>query len=207
MKNKLFWTTALCLAVVIVYQIWKLTAKSEQPSVAQKSQIEEAKTQTLKMDSKAVKIAEKISKTPEFEKAEAAPAKTEIAKPNVRVASASSPQVVKMKVTAYCLCGECCGQWSGGNRTSIGDKANIYDGVAADPKTLPYRTKLNIPGVGIKEVDDTGGGMRQSAKQGICHIDVRMSSHSEARKWGVRWLEVEVLGKFKTLGHSTVSSK
>ena len=199
MKENLFWTTALCLAVVIVCQTWKLTAKSEQPGVAQKSQIEEVKTQNLKTDAKVVKVAEKISKTPKLEKAAAAPTKTEVANPNV--------QVVKMKVTAYCLCGECCGQWSGGNRTSIGDKANIYDGVAADPKTLPYRTKLNIPGVGIKEVDDTGGGMRQSAKQGICHIDVRMSSHSEARKWGVRWLEVEVLGKLKTLGHSTVSSK
>ena len=103
---------------------------------------------------------------------------------------------IRMKVTAYCLCKVCCGKWAAQKirRTSTGDDAKIYDGVAADPKLLLYRIRLNIPGIGVKEVDDTGGGMRQSAKQGIYHIDVRMPSHQEARKWGVRWLDVEVLG-------------
>lgn len=110
-------------------------------------------------------------------------------------------QTIQMKVTAYCLCEICCGKWScpesteGASirKTSIGDNARIYDGVAADPKLLPYRTKLDIPGIGIKEVDDTGGGMRQSARKGIYHIDVRMPSHSEARRFGVKWLEVKIL--------------
>jgi len=103
---------------------------------------------------------------------------------------------IRMKVTAYCLCKVCCGKWAAQKirRTATGDDAKIYDGVAADPKFLSYRIRLNIPGIGVKEVDDTGGGMRQSAKQGIYHIDVRMPSHQEARKWGVRWLDVEVLG-------------
>lgn len=110
-------------------------------------------------------------------------------------------RVIRMKVTAYCLCEICCGKWScpeyteGASirKTSIGDDAKIYDGVAADPKLLPYHTKLDIPGIGIKEVDDTGGGMRQSAKKGIYHIDVRMPSHSEARRFGVKYLEVKIL--------------
>ena len=103
---------------------------------------------------------------------------------------------IRMKVTAYCLCKICCGKWAAQKirRTSTGDNAKIYDGVAADPKLLSYRIRLNIPGIGVKEVDDTGGGMRQSAKQGIYHIDVRMKSHETARKWGVQWLDVEVLG-------------
>lgn len=116
--------------------------------------------------------------------------------------SKTSPQArkvlrnsIRMKVTAYCLCKICCGKWADlPNRiTSTGDDARIYDGVAADPKLFPYRTRLEIPGIGVKEVDDTGGGMRQSAKQGIYHIDVRMPSHSAARQWGVRWLNVKVL--------------
>jgi 3D (Asp-Asp-Asp) domain-containing protein len=98
-----------------------------------------------------------------------------------------------MKVTAYCCCKICCEKFSGGGKTSIGDNANIFDGVAADPKLLPYRTKLEIPGIGIREVDDTGGAMRQDAKRGIYHIDVRMASHQEARKFGVQWLDVKVL--------------
>ena len=104
-----------------------------------------------------------------------------------------SPKLIRMKVTAYCLCLICCKKWSGYAKTSIGDDARIYDGVAADPELLPYRTKLNIPGIGIKEVDDTGGAMRQDAKEDIYHIDVRMPSHSEARKFEVKWLNVEVM--------------
>lgn len=105
-------------------------------------------------------------------------------------------KIIRMLVTAYCLCEQCCGKWArvpGKRVTSIGDDANVFDGVAADPKLLPYRTKLDIPGIGIKEVDDTGGAMRKDAENGICHIDVRFPSHQEARRWGVQWLEIEVL--------------
>lgn len=98
-----------------------------------------------------------------------------------------------VKVTAYCICSICCGKWAQYAKTSTGDDAKICDGVAADPKLIAYRTKLEIPGIGIREVDDTGGGMRQSAKKGIYHIDVRMPSHQQALKWGVRWLKVRIL--------------
>lgn len=109
----------------------------------------------------------------------------------------TSVRTIRMKVTAYCLCRICCGKWAdlSERKTSIGDDAKKYDGVAADPKLLPYRTRLEIPGLGVKEVDDTGGGMRQSAKKGIYHIDVRMPSHEAALRWGVRWLEVIVLSR------------
>lgn len=106
-------------------------------------------------------------------------------------------RVIRMKVTAYCLCKICCGKWAdfSERKTSIGDNARKYDGVAADPNLLPYRTRLEIPGLGVKEVDDTGGGMRQSAKKGIYHIDVRMPSHEAALRWGIRWLDVVVLSR------------
>ena len=101
-------------------------------------------------------------------------------------------QTVKMKVTAYCPCEKCCGKFADGF-TSIGHDAWKTLGVAADPKLLPYGTKLNIPGVGIRTTDDTGGAMRQSTKKGICHIDVRFHSHAEAKQWGVKWLEVKII--------------
>ncbi len=100
---------------------------------------------------------------------------------------------VRMLVTAYCTCDICCGSWSKFARTATGKDGRRYDGVAADPKLLPYHTRLDIPGVGLREVDDTGGAMRQDAKRGITHIDVRMASHSEARRFGVKWLDVKVL--------------
>lgn len=103
------------------------------------------------------------------------------------------PRTVKMLVTGYCPCEICCENWSGWNETATGDDARICDGVAADPRLLPYRTKLRIPGVGIREVDDTGGRMRQSAKRGICHIDVRFHTHKEAKRFGRKWLKVLVI--------------
>lgn len=103
-------------------------------------------------------------------------------------------RLVRMKVTAYCICEKCCGTWSKYARTATGDDARVCDGVAADPKLLPYRTRLIIPGIGEKEVDDTGGAMRSDARKGIYHIDIRMATHKQALKWGVQWLDVTVLG-------------
>lgn len=100
-----------------------------------------------------------------------------------------------MKVTAYCVdnCVICCGKWASKNPiTSTGRDARL-PGVAADPKVLPYGSIVDIPGIGRRLVDDTGGGMRQSTKNQIAHIDVRMATHEEALKWGVQWLEVGIV--------------
>lgn len=103
-----------------------------------------------------------------------------------------SEKSVLMKVTAYCPCEKCCGEDADGV-TSTGKNARVTFGVAADPKVIPYGTKLLIPGVGIRKVDDTGGDMRKSARQGIYHIDVRFHSHEEALRFGVQWLKVKIL--------------
>ena len=39
-------------------------------------------------------------------------------------------------------------------------------------------------------VDDTGGAMRQSAKLGVVHFDLRFITHAEARRWGVRHMYI-----------------
>jgi 3D (Asp-Asp-Asp) domain-containing protein len=102
-------------------------------------------------------------------------------------------KIVKMMVTAYCTCKKCCGKWSKRKRTALGDNALVMDGVAADFTIIPRRAELTIPGVGVKEVDDTGGRMREDGRKGITHIDVRMKSHRIARRFGVKWLDVEVV--------------
>jgi 3D (Asp-Asp-Asp) domain-containing protein len=52
---------------------------------------------------------------------------------------------------------------------------------------------LDIPGVGILKVDDTGGTMRKAAEKGIYWIDIRFPTHNEALDFGKKSLEVEVL--------------
>ncbi len=59
--------------------------------------------------------------------------------------------------------------------------------VAVDPTKIPYGTKLNIPGYGMAEAQDTGGALRQY--DGIA-LDVVMESYEEAIEWGVQYLEV-----------------
>lgn len=119
-------------------------------------------------------------------------------------------RLIRAKVTAYCPCEKCCGEWAklGPDRkVRCGHRASEENGVAADPTLLPYGTVLEIPGVGRRTVDDGGGKMRKSAKEGITHIDVRVvvrdpngtvnlkDSHAQAKKWGVQWLDVKVLPK------------
>lgn len=101
-------------------------------------------------------------------------------------------KTIRMKVTAYCPCKKCCGEYAD-EKTATGHNAKKTLGIAADPTLLPYGTKLKIPGIGIRIVDDTGGAMRKSAKEGIYHIDVRFHNHEKAKKFGVHWLDVKVL--------------
>ena len=60
---------------------------------------------------------------------------------------------------------------------------------SADPKVLPFGTRLRIPGYGEGVVEDTGGAVTGR------HIDVWFSTHEAARRWGSRRLPVDVLPK------------
>jgi 3D (Asp-Asp-Asp) domain-containing protein len=90
------------------------------------------------------------------------------------------------KITAYTPGKESCGKHANG-RTSINKNAWKMDGIAVDPKAIPYGTKVWIDGIGFKEADDTGGAMRQAwKKKRIVHIDVRMPTVWSAKQWGVQ---------------------
>ncbi|MCH2204434.1 MAG: 3D domain-containing protein [Lentisphaerales bacterium] len=108
-----------------------------------------------------------------------------------------------LTVTAYCPCATCCG-WrinrhgnpvynygsQRGSRkkigyTSTGTKADIGT-IAADPRAIPYGTRLEIPGYGYGIVEDTGGALRGN------HVDIFFHSHREAMRWGVKNIEVKL---------------
>jgi 3D (Asp-Asp-Asp) domain-containing protein len=101
-------------------------------------------------------------------------------------------KTVMARVTAYDPSERCCAPFADG-RTSIGDNAWRMDGVAADPGVLPYRTLVWVPGVGWREVDDTGSAMKASwRRERTVHIDVRMPYFYQARRWGVRQLPIRL---------------
>ena len=102
----------------------------------------------------------------------------------------------KANLTGYCPCSVCCGKNARFGRTSTGRDARARPlGAATDPRVVPYGCTILIPGVGRRVVDDTGGAMRQDAKRGILHIDVRFSTHAEARLFGKKWQWVTIWPK------------
>ena len=95
------------------------------------------------------------------------------------------------KVTAYCSCKRCCGKSDG--ITASGHKLKPGDKVVAG-NWLPFGTKVKIEGLGVYSVQDRGAKSLFGSKNNhIKHLDVWMSNHKEALKFGVKWLKVEVL--------------
>ncbi len=106
-------------------------------------------------------------------------------------ASAPKVRTVEALVTAYCPCRQCCGPEARGI-TSTGQDAR-RSGCAVDPKWIRYGCRVRIPGIGWRTADDTGSAMRAHGEQGIIHVDVRMASHTQALKFGVRRTKIQIL--------------
>ena len=87
------------------------------------------------------------------------------------------------KITAYCACAKCCGKATG--RTASGTMATAGRTVAA-PKNFAFGTKISINGK-TYVVEDRGGAIKGN------RIDLFVNSHSEALRWGVKYLPVKVL--------------
>lgn len=99
------------------------------------------------------------------------------------------PRPAEWKITAYCACVKCCGKSDG--ITASGHKAK-YGYIALN--WLPFGTKVRIAGLGEFIVMDRGAkSLFGSKKNPIKHIDIYMTSHKEARKFGVKYAEVEIL--------------
>lgn len=100
------------------------------------------------------------------------------------------------KITAYCACEICCGEWAN-NRpvdsngcpvvyTASGERAVSGMTVAVDPEVIPYGTTILIAG---KEytAQDCGGAIKGK------RIDVYFDSHMEAQDYGVQTHDVYAL--------------
>jgi 3D (Asp-Asp-Asp) domain-containing protein len=85
-------------------------------------------------------------------------------------------------VTFYCPCPTCCGKNSphvGGHGLTASGKPPVEGmTVAADWKLLPKGSRIDIEGLGERQVMDTGSGVKGR------HVDVFMKNHEEAKKMG-----------------------
>jgi len=99
-------------------------------------------------------------------------------------------RTIRMLVTAYCPCRKCCGRWSDG-RTACGKSIYSHGSrfVAADTRLLPFGTRVSVPGYyNGAPVPVLDRGRRIKGYR----LDVFFLSHSQAKRWGKRWLDVTV---------------
>jgi 3D (Asp-Asp-Asp) domain-containing protein len=87
------------------------------------------------------------------------------------------------EVTAYCSCERCCGEFADGV-TASGHELKAGDLVVAAPRSIPFGTKIFIPGYGLATVEDIGGAITGN------RLDVWFPTHEEALQWGRQNLEV-----------------
>lgn len=86
------------------------------------------------------------------------------------------------KITHYCACSICCGEYSNGI-TASGTTAQAGRTIAVDPSLIPLGSSVVFNGH-TYVAEDTGGAIKGN------RIDVFVSSHSEALANGVYYAEV-----------------
>ena len=104
-----------------------------------------------------------------------APAKTQY------TSGQGSKYIGKFKLTAYCACSKCCGQWADANATTASGTSAVQGRTVAC-NSLPFGTRIVING-NVYVVEDRGG-MANNV------IDVFFNSHQEALNFGVQYADV-----------------
>ncbi len=98
---------------------------------------------------------------------------------------------IEMRVTAYCPCPKCCGEYSDGV-TACGYEIRPGDTFVAADRRYSFGTEMLIPGYNdgrAVKVLDRGGAIKGN------RLDVFFATHQEALEWGVKYLEVSVRWK------------
>jgi len=98
---------------------------------------------------------------------------------------------IRMRVTAYCPCPKCCGEYSDGV-TACGYKIRPGDTFVAADRRFHFGTEMLIPGYSNSQtvkVLDRGGAIKGN------RLDVFFATHEEALEWGVKHLDIKVRHK------------
>lgn len=86
------------------------------------------------------------------------------------------------KLTAYCPCPKCCGEWADGI-TFTGTEATPGRTIAVDPDIIPLGSTVEINGR-TYVAEDIGGAIQGN------RIDIFFPSHADALQFGVQHAEV-----------------
>jgi len=107
---------------------------------------------------------------------------------NAKTETDSGWTVIPMRVTAYCPCEKCCGEWADGV-TANGHVIRPGDRFVAADGRFAFGTEMLIEGYNdsnIVKVFDRGGAIKGNK------LDVFFPTHQAALEWGVRYIDVKV---------------
>jgi len=110
------------------------------------------------------------------------------AAPSQKTETPDEWQTIRMRVTAYCPCPKCCGEYSDGI-TACGHKVHAGDTFVAADSRFAFYTDMIIEGYNNShpvKVLDRGGAIKGNK------LDVFFMTHQEALEWGVHYIDVKV---------------
>ena len=200
MKNKIIsalLVACFSLALVVSANINKTEADDEiiveETTKEETKEIEDTEKEEIKEDSNketTVEVSKETTKTenkPSKKPVTTTPEETDKVEStedttDETVQSDGKVSLGTFKLTAYCNCSKCCGQWAGGE-TASGVMPVAGRTIAVDPSVIPLGTRVVINGH-TYVAEDTGGAIKGNK------IDIFFSSHSEAMNFGVQYAEV-----------------
>ena len=91
----------------------------------------------------------------------------------------------EFKLTAYCPCEKCCGEWADGI-TYTGTRATEGRTVAVDPSVIPLGSTVRINGHDYI-AEDIGGAIKEN------RVDVFFDTHQAALQFGVQYADVAII--------------
>lgn len=97
-------------------------------------------------------------------------------------------QILRMRVTGYCPCSQCCGHFSDGV-TANNHRIQPGDTFVAADKSFAFGTQMMIQGYNAGrpvQVMDRGGAIKDN------RLDLFFHTHQQALQWGVQYLDVLV---------------
>ena len=102
-------------------------------------------------------------------------------------------RTITVKVTGYCPCPICCGEWAYLNPGITASGTVAKYGTIAAPPSIPFGTKMKIEGYGdmIFTVEDTGSAVVY--EDGIYVIDMWMPTHEQAYAVGNSIVQATIL--------------
>ena len=151
------------------------------------SEVETSSATALDKSGKAEPEEIKPENTPK-KQSDNSESNTELTHFLAKASSVDEWESIEMRVTAYCPCPKCCGEYSDGV-TACGHEIQPGDTFVAADRRYPFGTEMLIPGYSNSQpvrVLDRGGAIKGN------RLDVFFATHQEALEWGVKYLEVKV---------------